>query len=516
MLYRRLVYPIAAVIAFSLPLANAQTQAPFAYEVVPYSATCPTTGVVGCQAPGYVPAVFTYNGAASTIPNADLKNPANFGQSFPISILTSELNASIATALTVIPIASPASAVITRTDPTTGAELPVSSTLGPILTERAETIGKHRFFVGFANQDFHFTSLNGQSLHRLRLLDPGGQPTGLLSGTNQALTTYPATVGIGVDVHLGQNVAFFTYGLTDRVDVSVGLPIVHASISSQTSNTQIYAGDGFGGSSSSNPNCWCLDTLTPASAPGKNLNLNGLVQPGVLNSANKSSTGFGDMLVRAKGTLIRRRNLAFAVGADLRLPTGDEKNFLGTGATAIKPFLALSLYTTPLAHGIVFSPHFNVGWQFSGKSLLGGLLAPTQVTAGPPPFFAQPFNSTKDYLPDVFSWAVGSEIAFGSHNTVAFDILGNQIGLVHGIANVTSAQSQGFLPAVGCGATCQQVTVSGLVGAGRVSFGEYNGAFGYKAKIVSNLVFTFNLLVRFDNTGLTARTTPLFGLGYTF
>jgi hypothetical protein len=59
-------------------------------------------------------------------------------------------------------------------------------------------------------------------------------------------------------------------------------------------------------------------------------------------------------------------------------------------------------------------------------------------------------------------------------------------------------------------------TVSGLVSAGLVSFGQYSGAFGYKARIIGNLVATFNLLVRFDNNGLTARTTPLYGLSYTF
>ena len=62
----------------------------------------------------------------------------------------------------------------------------------------------------------------------------------------------------------------------------------------------------------------------------------------------------------------------------------------------------------------------------------------------------------------------------------------------------------------------QSGPASGLVNAGRVSFGEYSGAFGYKARIISNLVATFNMLVRFDSNGLTAHLTPLYGLGYTF
>jgi len=60
------------------------------------------------------------------------------------------------------------------------------------------------------------------------------------------------------------------------------------------------------------------------------------------------------------------------------------------------------------------------------------------------------------------------------------------------------------------------VQPSGFVNAGRAAFGEYNGAFGYKVRIARNLVATFNMLVRFDNNGLTARAVPLYGLSYTF
>lgn len=502
-------------IVLLLHVAHGQSQVP-AFQVMLDSATCSATvSAAGCT-PGAVPTVFTFNNGTPTPlnKNAPLQVPGNFGTAFPVSILASELNASIATALSVIPISSPASSVITRTDPTTGAELPVSSTLGPILTERAETVGKYKLYVGFSNEDFHFTSLNGESLRNLALLDQGGKLSSLTGGSSGAtLTTYPATMGIGADVRLAQNVTFFTFGVTDRFDVSVGLPVVHASITSETADAQIFVGDGTGGSSASNPNCWCLDTFTAGVPPSK---LSGLVLPGVINVAQKSSTGFGDMLLRFKGTVIRRSNLAFAAGLDLRLPTGDAQNYLGLGTTAIKPFIALSLYTKPLSNGIVFSPHFNLGWQYAGKSVLGGQLSANEITGGPPAVFGVPFSTVKGYLPDVFSWAVGSEVAFGRRNTLVVDFLGNQIGWVHGIANMTTTSGSGYLPVSGCAAGCSSVTVSGLVSAGRVSFGQYSGAFGYKAKVAGNLVATANVLVRFDNNGLTARAVPLFGLSYTF
>jgi hypothetical protein len=51
------------------------------------------------------------------------------------------------------------------------------------------------------------------------------------------------------------------------------------------------------------------------------------------------------------------------LAADLRLPTGDEENLLGTGAAQFRPFL-IGSWTTPGG----FSPHFNFGYTLSGES----------------------------------------------------------------------------------------------------------------------------------------------------
>jgi hypothetical protein len=83
-------------------------------------------------------------------------------------------------------LSSPASGVIVRTDPATGAELPESSTLGPILSERAETIGKRKLFLGISHQDFHFTKYNGTSLNSLSILYSGGAASQIL--TSQGAT----------------------------------------------------------------------------------------------------------------------------------------------------------------------------------------------------------------------------------------------------------------------------------------------------------------------------------------
>src|SRR5208283_904768 len=289
-----------------------------------YSATLPS---------GAMASVTYYTGPSCTLPpgpnppscnnSTQLKTPQSYSSSPAIANLSSAISANIATALSIIPIASPSSAVITSLDAATGAQLPASVTLGPIFAERAETIGRHKFYIGFTNQDFHFANLNGQSTHSLTMLDLGNQTTGV----NQ--TSAPASYNLSVDAKLSQNVTFLTYGVTSRFDASIGLQVVHSAISSQTYNGQAYSGDGFG------VRCWCAGTFTAGSPPGSPISPNGNgLTLATINSAKYSGTGFGDLLLRFKGTVLQQANFALAVGTDLRLPTGDEKNFLGTGATA--------------------------------------------------------------------------------------------------------------------------------------------------------------------------------------
>jgi hypothetical protein len=459
--------------------------------------------------------------SASTNLNADIRNlgSASFQADSTITRVNSAVNSSIATALGVIPLASPASGVIFQTDPVTGVDLPATSTLGPVFTERAETIGKHKLYVGVTHEDLHFTSLNGRSLNGLQLLS-ANVASGVPNGSTN-LVSYPATFDVGMDVRLSQDVALITYGVTDHLDVSVGLPMVHAAVAARTYNGILYDGTGFGNQSVNGvPNCWCAGTFNPKYLVNAATNF---TEP-VVGQSSLGKTGFGDLLLRVKGTVLNTKHAVVAAGADFRFATGDAENYLGTGTNSVKPFLAISLYTPP-AHGIVFAPHLNLGWQFSGKSVLGGELQPnTGLTAtltdgSTINYTGAPLTSTKDYLPDVFSWALGSEVAFGRRNTVIVDILGNQIGWVHGAPNLSTGSAQGFLPtdATSTAVTAPSETVSGLVsGTGKTSFSQYSGAFGYKARLVGNLVFTFNALVRFDNNGLTARFAPLYGLGYSF
>ncbi|MBZ5623911.1 MAG: hypothetical protein LAQ69_35185 [Acidobacteriia bacterium] len=449
--------------------------------------------------PGALFTVYTGNVSAT----ADLNQPKNYGFA-NVSPLNSAISSSIGLALSLIPVASPTSAVILKTDPATGAELPASSTLGPVFTERAETIGKGKFFIGVSHQDFHFTSIDGQNLNGLSILYKGGDKSAFQNGAGQT-TTQPATFNLGLDVRLSQDLAFLTYGLSNRVDLSVGLPLVHSAVAATAYNGVIYSGAGLGANGN---NCWCQNTFSPGTFR---------LQEPFIGQSSLSKSGFGDLLVRVKGAVLEREKAVVSVGTDLRFATGDANNYLGTGTTSVKPFVAVSLYAKPLSNGLVFSPHFNVGWQFSGSSVLGGQIQGSPQTAtmqngDKVTYLGVPLTITKGKLPDVLAWAAGAELALGRRNTVVADILGNQIGWINGAQTVTMGSAGGFSATAPFAAT----TATGLVDAGRTSFGQYSGSFGYKVRVAGALVVTFNALVRFDNNGLTARVVPLYGLSYSF
>jgi len=517
------------IFLFCVSAQSQNTQAPNMFNVLSWSSVFNQTVYNANGAPigtlgQTVPNVYAFgaNGATRSLAQVGATLPIpGFQIDTTLLQLNNAINTNIATALGVIPLASPAAGVIFQTDPTTGAALPVTSTLGPVFTERAETIGKNRWYIGFTHEDFHFSSLNGHSLNGLQVLYPGGTPSGITNlQTNAApLLAYPATFNIGMDVRLSQDVAFITYGVTNRFDISVGLPMVHAAVAARTYNGILYDGDGLGtqtGGAVANPNCWCAGTFNPGAYVSPAVNF---TEPNI-GQSSLSKTGFGDMLARLKGTILNTPHAAVAVGADLRFATGDEKNYLGTGTTSVRPFVAVSLPTDVLAHGIVFAPHLNLAYQYSGKSILGGQLIPSQLSAsmtdgsGSVTYQGAPLTATKGYLPDVFSWALGSEVAFGRHNTFVVDFLGNEIGWVHGSPDLVTSTAQGFLPTAPFAST----TVSGLTSTPNhtISYSQYSGAFGYKARLIGNLVFTFNALVRFDNNGLTDRFVPLYGLGYSF
>ncbi len=277
----------------------------------------------------------------------------------------SSLNSAVATALSNLPVASSASAMRFAFDPQLGVYVPSPQSLGPILTERAETIGKDKIFVALTFQRFQFDRLDQLDFGNINFLIPLTLPAGVL-GPAPVASAIATNSALGLTI--SQTTAQFTYGVTHWLDVSFALPIVSSSLQ--------------------------FDTEATLTALGQPL----FVLP--QSTVKHSSTGIGDGLVRTKAKLLEHGALTFGIAGDVRLPTGDEFNYHGAGAYGIKPFLIASWTRKSV------SAHVNAGYQWNGKSFLGSST-----------------GTEKERLPGQLFYAAGVEASISPRFTAAFDLM---------------------------------------------------------------------------------------------
>ena len=252
--------------------------------------------------------------------------------------------------------------------------------LGPILSERAWTVGKGILNVGYSYERIEYDTLNGQSLDKLQLTALhsdccGGNPNNPFTPPPNGIQGVPAfetdQVVININLHLEQQVhsVYATFGLTDNWDVGVFIPIIQVNAQANAVARVVDVGS---------------DIHRFASPED------------TMSSAGGSAWGIGDMRVRTKYTIIKEHESApdFAVALDVALPTGDQKNLLGTGYAQFRPTFIVSQ-----KFGL-FTPHANVGYQVS--------TAPTNIS-----------NSL-----DNLNYIVGFEAQIFDELATAFDFLG--------------------------------------------------------------------------------------------
>jgi hypothetical protein len=371
------------------------------------------------------------------------------------------VNIALTSQLTSVPLPSPASGFTYQFDPATGTFVRSTRSFGPILSDRAETIGKGQIAFGFANQFFSFDHLDGVSLSAIPAVfrhdsfESGGGRADVVS----TLNTIKATVS--------QFTGALTYGLTSRIDLSLAVPIVRTHLS-LLSNAKIIR----------------LGT-------GASVQIHYFQDPAALGGygstrqffSEGSAGGVGDLLVRMKTTIVREGTRAMAAGVDVRLPTGDEQNLLGAGAAGLRPFAAFSSSYGP------FAPHANVAYQWNGRSVLAG-----DVRA-----------DIEAELPDQFLYAAGTDLGVNSRFSIVFDVLGQRV--------LNSPQlSKYTLAARGVAGSADLPDIRFANG----SYWSTNGALGFKANVAPKVLVNFNMRFNIVGGGLSDRITPLLGVEWAF
>src|SRR5580765_5896077 len=147
---------------------------------------------------------------------------AHFNSAFQSSF--TQFNVALASQLTSLPLPSPAAGFTYRFDSTTGTFVRTSQSFGPILSDRAETIGRGRFSFGYNFQYFSFDKLEGMNLATVPSIfrhddfEQGGGRADVVSTTN------------AIDATVGQWTGALTYGVSDHFDISVAVPVVRTSL----------------------------------------------------------------------------------------------------------------------------------------------------------------------------------------------------------------------------------------------------------------------------------------------
>src|SRR5438445_5928057 len=193
------------------------------------------------------------------------------------------------------PVASASSSVSYTFDPETGTFERRAGVPGPVIGERAETIGLHQVSVEMSYSYVSLTSVNGDDLDELENKPRIGNsvvslrypPTRRLSAVTLAdgrLTSFlPVRVLLDLDVTAHILTPGITYGITPDLDVNLTVPVIDTSLRVLT-RTRV-----------PDPRLPQFTLCPSARCPG-----NARVDPtqGTI-SLSDSAVGLGDVLVRA-------------------------------------------------------------------------------------------------------------------------------------------------------------------------------------------------------------------------
>jgi hypothetical protein len=376
---------------------------------------------------------------------------AHFNSAFQAEF--TQFGVALTSQLAAVPLPSPASGFTYEFDSDLGVFQRTSQSFGPILAERAETIGGGRFTFGFTFQNFSFDTIEGLDIDNIPAVFTHDSAE-LRGGREDVVSTVNS-----VDARVNQFTAFISYGLTDRLDLSLAIPVVSTDL------TVISAA-----------------TVRRLGTVDRDIHFFRDVEDQIgdrrIFTAFGSASGIGDLTLRLKGRMSR----SAAFGLDVRVPTGDEENLLGVGAPGIRPFIVLSRSSR------AFSPHFNAGYLWNGSSVLAG----------------NPATGEAADLPDQVTYVVGADFGVSQRFTFVLDVLGTYL------LDAPRLHQSTFQGLDAARTTLPTVSFT------TESYNLLSGAVGFKLNVVESLLVDVNLLFNLDSNGLRDKITPLVGFEYAF
>jgi hypothetical protein len=401
---------------------------------------------------------------APNLANPVQSHDAHFRSQANAQATLRQLNAGIAAQLATFPIGSSSGGFTYTFDETLGVYNRTTQSFGPIFAERPLTLGKNKFALAVNYQHASWDRFEGRDLSGGELpLYLTHEDTNRDGGSlNLFFEGDIIKSDLAIDLKTDTTVLLASYGVSGRLDVGVAVPYLSIDMDANVTAT--------------------IDNIATNTTPGiiHQFDQNG-TQSHVYPESGHAS-GIGDMLLRTKWNFYRGASASAALGGDLRLPTGDEADLLGSGATQFKLW------------GVIggspgrFSPRASFGYTFSS----GG----SEFTGD---------------LPDELNYTAGFDVAVHPRLTIAADFVGRTLldteRLV--LEDHTYQFTQRNDPTVRS-ATRQQL------GSKTGNMGLYLASVGFKFNPAGRLLIVGNVLISMGDGGLQSEVTPVFGLDYSF
>ena len=254
--------------------------------------------------------------------------------------LANEIGKGIAIAVATAPVGGSAAGFSYGVNPTTGELTLRTASFGPILMDRPLTNGAGVFGFGVSYQRLSFDRFLGQDLRTQGTLLFDNRVTFASDGFEQYITEYMA-----LEPTVDSVTTVLSYGVTSRLDIGAIIPINHIQISGRRQ--------------------WDYDISRsfPVSPADQAFFGTPTGTDFVQDEGSIDATGVGDITVRTKFAFTDQGADGVGLLFDLRLPTGDEENLLGTGKASGK--IGLLTAKSIAEHGNFYA---SGGYSFGGLS----------------------------------------------------------------------------------------------------------------------------------------------------
>ena len=193
--------------------------------------------------------------------------------------------------LTSVPLATSSGGFVYRLNRELGTVERASESFGGFFVERALTAGAGRATIGFTAHTSAFDRLDGIDLR-------DGSFVTVANQFRDEATPFDSDTLI-LRVRTNALTVFGSVGVTNRLEIGAAVPFIDLRVDGERQNTYFGA-------------------------------------PFTEASGQATARGIGDLALRAKYVLGSGRSGAFSAGFEVRLPTGDETNLLGTGKASYR------------------------------------------------------------------------------------------------------------------------------------------------------------------------------------